>query len=39
MDLTECDRCGEEYPTEWPQCPFCAVYGAKRERWDDEDWN
>jgi hypothetical protein len=23
MELEECPKCGEEYPSTWQGCPFC----------------
>jgi len=25
MNITECPKCGEEYPLNWGVCPFCET--------------
>lgn len=37
MDLEECDRCGEEYPVYWQECPFCAATPKSSLRLRNED--
>lgn len=37
MDLTECDRCGTEYPEQWPGCPFCAANPKRGFKFREED--
>lgn len=37
MDLQECERCGEEYPEHWPECPFCAANPTRNLKFRKED--
>lgn len=38
MELVECKRCGEVYPEEWPECPFCAAE-PKPDKFIEDEWN
>ena len=37
MELKDCPVCGEEYPVQWPECPFCAAT-PKRDRPSEDEW-
>lgn len=37
MDLVECERCGEEYPSSWQGCPFCDAGEKPVLRFQKED--
>lgn len=40
MDLEECARCGEEYPTNWVGCPYCDSGEKPHFRLGEDDfWN
>lgn len=38
MNITECEKCGEEFPLNWGVCPFCET-GERPyiEKFDNED--
>ena len=38
MELVECPKCGEEYPAQWKDCPFCAAT-PHRDRPNGDEWN
>lgn len=39
MELIECKRCGEVYPEEWPECPFCAAEAKPVDKFIEDEWN